>query len=204
MLCLLLNPVWQTALMAQPPLYLKMGAGVASDAGLDYKGPNFYGGMAVKTGRNVTIDLDYQYFPARMESTGAQPYKGEWRQHSISLGPTIYLGQHVHKGFYLGAGVTLQRRTDYFTSSWTSYNDTLIYPTLNLRLGFSAFPSHCRSSFFAELNLTGPWAENDFNGPDYIEIFTQLSLMVGWRIGWRREDPANDKNNHRLRLTEPY
>lgn len=190
--------------MSQPAIYLKAGAGVAGDAGMEYFGPNAYGGIAVKTSRNVTLDLDFQYFTAKLQSEGASPYYGEWRQKSLSFGPTFYWGQHIHKGFYTGAGITFQKRTHFFKSSWTNINDTLNYPTLNLKFGFAAFPAKRRSSFFAELNVTGPYAENTLYGSSYLEILTQLSILIGYRIGWRKEDPADDKMHHRLQLTKPY
>jgi hypothetical protein len=163
-----------------------------------------YGGIAVKTSRNVTLDFDYQYFPSKMKSSGAEPYYyGEWLQQSFSFGPTLYFGQHIHKGFYVGAGVSYQKRTDYFTSSWTNINDTLSFLTLNLRLGVAAIPVNRRSSIFVELNVTGPYEEGD-QFSSSLEILSQLSLNIGYRIGWRKENPVNDKKNQIRTRTKPY
>lgn len=190
--------------MAQLPIYLKGGVGIAGDAELAYLGPNLYGGIAVKTSRNVTLDFDYQFFPSKLRSGSGDPYYyGEWLQQSFSFGPTLYFGQHIHKGFYVGAGVSYQKRTDYFTSSWTNINDTISFLTLNLRLGVSAIPINRRSSIFIELNVTGPYERYDMIG-SYIEILSQLSLNIGYRIGWRKEDPVNDKKNQIRTLTKPY
>lgn len=189
---------------SQPALYLKTGVGVAGDAGLEYIGPNLYAGVAVKTSRNVTLDFDLQYFPAKLRSDGSNAYYyGDWRQKSFSFGPTIYWGKYIHKGVYTGFGITYQQRTNYFQSSWTFIDDTLSYPTLNLRVGYNFFPSNRRSSFFIELNLTGPYSET-YGNHFYLEILSQLSLNIGYRIGWRKENPADDKSHHKLQLTKPY
>jgi hypothetical protein len=161
--------------------------GIGADAEMYLAGPVIQLGSGINFGKKFSVDGEYSGHFAKKNAPAFDPsLRARWRQHTMAVVATFYLGRRKHQGFYMGTGPAIQYRNYWLEDNFGPYTDRRFIFTWSLRMG-QAFKikANSRQSFLLEANFIGPLYGRDSTG-DLGEVFTQLSFNVGYRIDLKR------------------